>query len=92
MLGNPANACRRYDGLQLIGTRRFDGLGRRRSPTPNEKTFRLRTFVVGAYADFFSVTNLGRATLVHAGSGPYFGLLWGWTEPRTGRLRFRVSF
>jgi hypothetical protein len=201
VLGNPANAYRRYDGLQLIGTRRFDGLwqaqvsytwsrsrgtvgneyhtnatywslsplgsvgadlnriaagegrprfdysefkalGSFRAPwltgftvsgvyrwhtgtrwerqassgppfwysaaaeplgsrrTPNlhnldlrvEKTFRLRTFVVGAYADFFNVTNLGRATLVHSGSGPYFGLPWGWTDPRTGRLGFRVNF
>jgi hypothetical protein len=72
--------------------------GSRRTPNLHnldlrvEKTFRVRAVVVGAYADFFNVTNLGRATLMHAGSGPYFGLPWGWTDPRTGRLGFRVSF
>jgi hypothetical protein len=31
-------------------------------------------------------------TLIQSGPGPNFGLPWGWTDPRTGRLGFRVSF
>jgi hypothetical protein len=58
-----------------------------------EKTFRLqKSSTLGFYVDGFNVTNLGRATGFDAMSGPTFGDVSGWTDPRSMRLGVRYSF
>jgi len=58
-----------------------------------EKTFRiLRSSTVGLYADLFNATNVGRALTYNQLSGPAFGQVWRWTDPRTGRIGLRYSF
>ena len=58
-----------------------------------EKTFHpSREGTLGLYADIFNATNLGRATAYNPNSGPTFGAVWNWTDPRTGRLGLRYSF
>ena len=74
-------------------------LGARRTPSLGgvdvrvEKTFRVRQHgTLGIYVDGFNVTNIGRATAFEAMSGPTFGQVSGWTDPRTLRLGLRYSF
>jgi hypothetical protein len=58
-----------------------------------EKTFRLgASRTLGAYVDFFNVTNVGRPLAVVSFSGPRLGQPTAWTDPRTGRLGVRYSF
>lgn len=73
-------------------------IGSRRTPSLGgldlrvEKTIRIQGGSLGLYVDAFNVTNLGRATGYTALSGPNFGDVWGWTDPRTMRLGVRYSF
>lgn len=74
-------------------------IGSRRTPSLGgldlrlEKTLRLRRgATLGFYVDGFNVTNLGRATGFNAMSGPNFGEVGGWTDPRSMRLGVRYSF
>jgi len=58
-----------------------------------EKTFRLpHDGRLGLYVDIFNATNLGRAMAYDPNSGPSFGTVRDWTDPRTGRLGVRYSF
>ena len=58
-----------------------------------EKTFGLRRDSrLGLYADFFNVTNVGRATGYDSGSGPNFGKATTWTDPREAQIGLRYSF
>jgi len=74
-------------------------LGARRTPSLGgldlrvEKTFRVQQYgAVGLYVDMFNLTNVGRATGYDALSGPGFGQVAGWTDPRTMQLGLRYSF
>lgn len=51
-----------------------------------------RAGTLGLYLDVFNVTNIGRATDYVAESGPSFGYVSGWTEPRTARVGLRWEF
>jgi hypothetical protein len=73
--------------------------GARRTPSLGgldlraEKTFRIQQYgTVGLYVDAFNVTNVGRAISYEALSGPRFGQVTGWTDPRTAQLGLRYSF
>ena len=73
--------------------------GARRTPSLGgldlrvEKTFRIQQHgTVGLYVDAFNLTNVGRATAYNAMSGPDFGDVWAWTDPRTAQLGLRYSF
>ena len=74
-------------------------VGARRTPSLGgldlrvEKTFRVQEgATLGLYVDAFNVTNVGRATGFNARSGPSFGQVVGWTDPRSMRLGIRGSF
>jgi hypothetical protein len=73
-------------------------LGSRRTPSLGgldlrvEKTLRLSRGTLGLYGDLLNATNVGRATAYNSRSGPQFGQVNGWTDPRTGRLGVRDSF
>ncbi len=73
--------------------------GARRTPSLGgldlrvEKTFRVQQHgTAGLYVDMFNLTNVGRATSYDALSGPSFGKVSGWTDPRTMQLGLRYSF
>jgi hypothetical protein len=73
--------------------------GARRTPSLGgldlrlEKTFRVTDHgTAGFYVDGFNVTNVGRATGFESMSGPQFGNVTGWTDPRTMRVGLRYSF
>ena len=77
--------------VEPVGTRRTPSLGG--LDLRLEKTFRIgRHGTAGLYVDMFNITNVGRATAYDAMSGPDFGKVWGWTDPRTGQLGLRYSF
>jgi hypothetical protein len=77
--------------VEPVGTRRTPSLGG--LDLRLEKTFRIsRHGTAGLYVDAFNVTNLGRATSYEALSGPQFGQVSGWTDPRTMQLGLRYSF
>jgi hypothetical protein len=76
--------------VEPVGARRTPNLGG--LDLRLEKTFRIQGGIAGLYVDAFNVTNLGRATSYEALSGPNFGDVTGWTEPRTMRLGIRYSF
>ena len=47
---------------------------------------------LSAYIDVFNATNVGRPTDFIPLSGPSFGTVWGWTDPRTARAGVRIEF
>ncbi len=80
-------------------TFRPEPAGSRRAPSVGgldlrvEKTIRLpRSATVGLYVDVFNATNVGRALSYVGFSGPRFGRVTAWTDPRTARLGVRVGW
>jgi hypothetical protein len=77
---------------------RAEPAGSRRMPNVGaldlrvEKTIRLYGGRVGVYADVFNVTNVGRALTYAWFSGPNFGRVLAWTDPRTGRIGVRLDW
>ena len=57
-----------------------------------EKTFPVGSTKFGIYGDVFNLTNQGIATSINQGSGPNFGVPFGWSDPRTLRVGLRVRF
>lgn len=56
-----------------------------------EKTVRVAGGNVGFFLDVFNALNRGVATAIDAVSGPAFGSILGWSNPRTVRVGARVT-
>ncbi len=83
----------------IVATFPAEPVGARRTPSLAtldlrvEKTFSLQKgTTLGLYVDGFNLTNQGRATSFNPMSGPSFGQVRGWTDPRSMRVGLRCSF
>jgi hypothetical protein len=80
-----------YFAAEPAGSRRTPSLGSldlrvdKQVPIPPAGT-------LAVYVDVFNVTNVGRPTDYNPTSGPFFGRVGGWTDPRTARLGVRFEF